>query len=84
MRNGLRASILMVGLGCACNSQAQESAGAYLGASVGEASNEVGEFKGSDTAFKLTAGYAFNRYFGIELAYIDAGTQADTVDSVLI
>ena len=80
MRNGLRASILMVGLGCACNSQAQEPAGAYIGASVGEATNEVDEFKGSDTAFKLAAGYTFNRYFGIELAYIDAGTQTDTVD----
>lgn len=80
MRNGLRASILMVGIGCACNSQAQESAGAYIGASVGEATNEVDEFKGSDIAFKLTAGFAFNRYVGIELAYIDAGAQTDTVD----
>lgn len=84
MRNGLRASIFMVVLGYACNSQAQQSAGAYIGASVGEATNEVDGFKGSDTAFKLTAGYTFNRYFGLELAYIDAGTQTDTVDGARI
>jgi opacity protein-like surface antigen len=69
----------MIGLGCAFNTQAQESTGAYIGASVGEATNEVDEFNGRDTAFKLTAGYAFNQYFGVELAYLDAGTQADTV-----
>jgi opacity protein-like surface antigen len=84
MRNGLRASFLMVGLICACNSQAQQTAGAYAGASIGEATNEVDGFKGSDTAFKLTAGYAFNPYFGIELAYMDAGTQTDTVDGAHI
>lgn len=84
MRNGFRASMLLVSLGYACNSQAQEPTGAYLGASVGEATNEVGKFKGSDTAFKLSAGYAFNQYLSVELAYLDAGTQRDTVGNVYI
>ena len=82
MRNGFRASMLLISLGYACNSQAQEPSGAYLGASVGEATNQVGAFKDSDTAFKLSAGYAFNQYFGVELAYLDAGTQSDTVGNV--
>lgn len=79
MRNGFRASVLMIGLGCASNSQAQELTALYIGASVGKATNEVGEFKGRDTALKLTGGYAFNQYFAVELSYVDAGTQTDTV-----
>jgi OmpA-OmpF porin, OOP family len=72
------------GLGAALGAHAQEQSGFYLGGSIGEATNESGEFKGSDTAFKLTAGYAVNQYFGIEVAYIDAGAQQDNFGLVEI
>lgn len=75
----IRTNVLIISLGCAFSAEAQERTGVYVGASLGEATNELGEFKGSDTAFKLTGGYAFNEYFGVELAYVDAGTQTDTV-----
>lgn len=85
MRKGIVvSSIMIVGLGAAYGAHAQESSGFYLGGSIGEATNETDEFKGSDTAFKLAAGYAFNDYLGIELAYVDAGTQEDTVGLVEI
>jgi len=79
MRHYFQACYLIVSLGCMTNVHADEQPGWYLGASIGEATNEVGEFKGTDTAFKLAGGYAFNKYLGIELAYVDAGTQTDTV-----
>ena len=69
-------------LGMAFTVQAEDRSGFYVGASIGEATNEVDEFKGSDTAFKLTGGYAFNKYFGIELAYVDSGTQTDTIEGI--
>ena len=60
---------------------AAEDAGFYLGAGVGEARNTVAEagFDGNDTAFKVIVGYAFNKYFATELAYVDAGTAEDDI-----
>ena len=57
-----------------CAQPAQE-AGFYAGAGIGQASidSDFG-FDGSDTAFKLYAGYAFNEFFAAELAYINGGT----------
>jgi opacity protein-like surface antigen len=72
------------GFGAAFGARAEEQSGFYLGGSIGEATNESGEFKGSDTAFKLSGGYAFNQYLGLELAYVDTGTQQDTIDLVAI
>lgn len=34
-----------------------------------------------DTAFKISAGYMFNRYFGAELNYVDLGKHSLTVSS---
>jgi opacity protein-like surface antigen len=51
----------------------------YLGAGVGEARQHNFIFDGSDTSFKLLAGYSFSRYFAAEAGLIDAGTQKDTV-----
>jgi OmpA-OmpF porin, OOP family len=69
--------------GVATSAQAQES-GFYVGASVGEATDEISDvgFKDSDTAFKVFGGYAFNKYFGVELAYIDAGTFEDDLGPI--
>jgi OmpA-OmpF porin, OOP family len=59
-----------------------EDAGFYLGASVGEASQDAGEFDGSDTSFKLFGGYSFNQYFAAEAGYVDGGEQTDSIDSL--
>ncbi len=72
------------GFGGALEAQAEEHSGFYLGGGVGQAKNESGEFSGSDIAFKLTGGYAFNRYLGIEVAYVDTGTQDDTIGLVQV
>lgn len=53
--------------------------GLYVGAGIGEASLSYREFDDSDTAFKLFGGLAFE-YLALELAYIDAGTQNDTLE----
>jgi OOP family OmpA-OmpF porin len=58
---------------------AADDAGFYVGAGIGEAHNKSGEFDGSDTAFQVFAGYSINKYFALELAYVDAGTQDDRV-----
>lgn len=68
------------GLCAALGAHAEEQSAFYLGGSVGKATNEVGEFKGSDFAFKLSGGYAFNRYFAIDVAYglgIDVAISSD-------
>jgi OmpA-OmpF porin, OOP family len=78
-------SIVGVALGClvACASvSAAEESGAYIGFAVGEASNEVGDFDDSSTTYKALAGYSFNQYFAVELAYADVGTMRDRVGAV--
>jgi OOP family OmpA-OmpF porin len=62
--------------------RAADDAGFYVGAGVGEAHNKSGEFDGSDTAFKVFGGYSFNKYFALELAYVDAGTQDDRIGNL--
>src|SRR5687767_1974853 len=84
MRKVFVLTVLFGGLGATLGARAEDHSGFYLGGSIGEATNESDEFKGSDTAFKLTGGYAFNRYFGIEVAYVDAGTQDDTIGPVRV
>lgn len=80
MRKVVVLSVCFIGgLGAALETHAEEQSGFYLGASVGQATNEVREFKGSDVAFKLSGGYAVNQYLGLELAYVDTGTQDDTI-----
>jgi OOP family OmpA-OmpF porin len=61
---------------------ADDDSGFYVGAGVGEANNKSGEFDGSDTALQVFGGYAFNKHFALELAYLDAGTQDDRIGDV--
>ena len=83
MRKVVALTVFVIGgLGATLGAHAEDQSGFYLGGSVGEATNESGEFKDSDFAFKLSGGYAFNQYLGIELAYVDAGTQTDTIGPV--
>ena len=59
-----------------------QDAGFFVGGSVGQSDidDEIttglidsGTVDGKDTAFKMFGGYMFNRHFGVEAAYIDAG-----------
>ena len=59
-----------------------QDAGFFVGGSVGQSDidDEIttglidsGTVDGKDTAFKIFGGYMFNRHFGVEAAYIDAG-----------
>jgi OmpA-OmpF porin, OOP family len=67
-------------------SAADTDPGFYIGAGIGEATVEIDDlgFDESDTAFKLFGGYRFNPYFGIELAYFDGGTAAETSADFLV
>jgi OOP family OmpA-OmpF porin len=53
--------------------------GFYVGAGIGQATQEFNEFEGDDTALKVFGGWSFNKYFAIEAGYVDSGTQSDTV-----
>lgn len=55
-----------------------DDSGFYVGAGIGEFGVDVGGFDGSDTGFKLFGGYHFNKYFGLELEYLDGGTVEDS------
>ncbi len=68
--------------GLAAASQAQDDAGFYLGAGVGSAKEEFTGFSDEDTAFKILAGWSFNKYLAVELEYVDGGTQEDSVDGL--
>jgi len=59
--------------------RADDAAGFYLGAGVGQAREDFGPFKGSDTSFRLFGGYSFNRYFAAEAGYIDGGNIEDDI-----
>lgn len=61
--------------------------GAYAGAAVGRATlHEVdffrSDFEAHDTAFKVLAGYRFNRGLAVEASYSDYGKQAENVRGV--
>lgn len=66
----------------ACSAARAEDSGFYVGVGFGEASQDFSGFDASDTAFKLFAGYSFNKYFALEGGYVDAGTQSDTIDQL--
>ena len=59
--------------------RADDDAGFYVGAGIGQAREESGPFKGSDTSFRLFGGYSFNRYFAAEAGYIDGGDIEDDI-----
>jgi hypothetical protein len=58
---------------------AQDS-GFYVGAGAGVAHEGFTGFSGEDAAFKALAGYSFNKYFSVEVAYADAGTIKDDIE----
>ena len=62
---------------------AAAESGGYVGLGAGQVTIEDSfdglSIQGSDSAYKLFAGYRFNDNFALEAAYIDAGAPSDTV-----
>jgi OmpA-OmpF porin, OOP family len=79
MRYGICLGGLLLAL-AGTSSRAEES-GFYLGAGVGEATQNNAYFHGRDQSIRGLAGYEFNRYFAAEAGYVDTGTQKDDVES---
>jgi OmpA-OmpF porin, OOP family len=61
---------------------AEDDAGFYIGAGIGQASQEAGAFDGNDTSFKLFGGWSLNEYLAFEGGYIDGGVQSDDLDLI--
>jgi OOP family OmpA-OmpF porin len=58
---------------------AADDTGFYVGAGVGEATQNDFAFHGSDTSFRLLGGYSFSRYLAAEAGYVDGGKQKGNV-----
>jgi OmpA-OmpF porin, OOP family len=56
-----------------------DDSGVYVGATVGQARQEFGEFAAQSGTFRLFGGWSFNEYFGIEGGYVDGGTLSDSL-----
>lgn len=56
----------------------------YVGLGIGEAHNETGDFRLDGTVAKAFAGYAFNDYFAVEVAYVDPLEADDTIGDVSV
>lgn len=82
LKRSLLSGLATIAATAATATDAGESAGLYVGAGIGEAYNESGEFDGNDTALQIFAGYSFSKYFAVELSYVDAGTQRDRIEDI--
>ena len=59
----------------ATTATADDLEGPYAGIGIGSTSIDDGlGLDDRDTSFKVFAGYSFNKYFAVELAYLDGGT----------
>jgi len=73
---------LMAAMFVSVAARAEDDSAFYIGAGVGQASQESGEFEGNDTSFKLFGGWSFNKFFAVEGGYIDGGNQSDDLGSI--
>jgi OOP family OmpA-OmpF porin len=74
MRRNKRLAVLAaaVALGLAGTASAQNTAGSYIGASIGQTDPSDGDLD-SDTGFKLFGGYMYTPALGVEVGYLDGG-----------
>jgi OOP family OmpA-OmpF porin len=73
---------LLAAMFASAAARAEDDAGFYIGAGIGQASQEAGEFEGDDTSFKVFGGWSFNKYLAVEGGYIDGGSQSDDLGSI--
>ena len=76
--NQMKAFAMLLAMVASSAAQAEDS-GFYVGAGAGVTTQNNAVFHGSDTSFRLLAGYSLNRYFAVEGGYADGGTQTDSV-----
>jgi OmpA-OmpF porin, OOP family len=74
--------VFVTGVLAASAAQAADDSGFYVGAGVGQASNEVGRFRLEDSVVKAFVGFTFNDYFATELAYLDPQEAEERFDDV--
>jgi OOP family OmpA-OmpF porin len=90
MKRVLTISLVVAALSMAATAEADENdSGFYLGGGVGQYNIEVDDFDdvttavedydSDDTAWKAFGGWRRNRYFGVELAYINLGSPSDEI-----
>lgn len=90
MKHTLTVSLAVTALLIAAAAQADDNdSGFYLGGGVGQFNIEVDDFDdvttaveeydSDDTAWKAFAGWRMNRYFGVELAYVNLGSPEDEI-----
>lgn len=90
MKHALTVSLAVTALLIAATAQADDNdSGLYLGGGVGQfnikvddfddVTTAVEEYDSDDTAWKAFAGWRMNRYFGVELAYINLGSPNDEI-----
>jgi OOP family OmpA-OmpF porin len=77
MRNKIMLpALLAAGLALTATAAAADDLkGLYAGIGVGSTSvDRTSRLNDSDISFKIFAGYSFNKFFAVELAYLDGGT----------
>jgi opacity protein-like surface antigen len=83
MRKFMLPAVLLA-LGCGSVHAADN--GFYLGGSIGQSNIQISEqaleFDGTDTAYKLIAGFRPLDWLGVEVSYVDFGSPDDTVGNV--
>jgi len=90
MKRVLTVSLAVAALSIAATAQADENdTGFYLGGGVGQFNVEVDDFDdvttaieeydSDDTAWKAFGGWRMNKYFGLELAYVNLGSPEDEI-----
>ncbi len=89
MKHGISAAFLLAGLAAAAGAHADEDAGFYAGAGVGQfdvkindvddVTTTIDRYKSDDTAWKAFAGWRANRWLALELAYVNLGSPSDEI-----
>jgi OOP family OmpA-OmpF porin len=90
MKQRIAAALAIAALTAATAAEADETEGGfYLGGGVGQYHIEVDDFDdvtaaveaydSDDTAWKAFGGWRVNRYFGVELAYVNLGSPKDEI-----
>jgi OOP family OmpA-OmpF porin len=82
--SGTRFGLLLLVLLLPLSQQSLADNGWYVGGALGKAyvdENIDGtQFRANGTSFRISGGYEFNDYIGVEVSYLDLGTFEDSFD----
>ena len=81
------AALTVIALGAGTPALADENSGLYLGVGLGDFSNEIERFEDVDIDFdddddasRIFAGWRFNRFFALQLDYLDLGQSNQAIN----